>query len=95
MNRFVYSALAALLFATFSWGCAPRHPRTTPPEPQVEQYGDPPGPDYFWVKGHWRWEGRRYVWTPGHWAQGGHGNWVPGHWERRGRRWVWVAGHMR
>lgn len=67
-----------------------------PPPEQVEAVPVSPGPNYVWIKGHWRWAGR-WVWTPGHWdaVRRGH-EWVAGHWEhRRGRRWIWVPGHWR
>ncbi len=72
--------------------------QSAPPPPIVETYGPAPGPDFFWVGGHWGWNGR-WVWVHGnyerhpHWHRGG--GWVAGRWEARHGRYVWVEGHWR
>ncbi|HTS02893.1 MAG TPA: YXWGXW repeat-containing protein, partial [Thermoanaerobaculia bacterium] len=38
-----------------------------PPAVRAETVPPPPGPESFWVAGHWRWENNAHVWAPGHW----------------------------
>ncbi len=67
-----------------------------PPAPRAEVQPARPGPKVVWVKGHWKWTGRKYRWVDGRWADkrdGGH--WVSGHWTKRPRGWVWVPGHWK
>jgi len=67
-----------------------------PPPPQVEYYGTPPYPGYFWIGGYWAWVGGRYSWVAGHWAAPRPGyRWAPARWvhgadgwHMRGGRWV-------
>jgi hypothetical protein len=67
-----------------------------PPAPRAEVQPSCPGPDVVWVKGHWKWNGRKYKWVDGHWAkQRNKGHWVSGHWAKRPRGWVWVPGHWK
>lgn len=42
--------------------------QTPPPPPQTEVIVAPPGPQYVWVHGQWRWNGWNWVWIEGHWA---------------------------
>jgi hypothetical protein len=67
-----------------------------PPPPRVEVIGTAPGPDYFWVAGHWTWNGGRWVWLAGSYRRHPHfhpgGGWEQGHWDRRGNNSVWVEG---
>ncbi len=69
-----------------------------PPPPITEVVTVAPGPDYFWVSGHWHWRGG-WVWVHGHYDRHPHfhpgGAWVDGHWDRRGGNFVWVEGHWR
>ena len=69
-----------------------------PPAAIVETVGIAPGPDYFWVGGHWHWNGG-WVWLRGHFDRHPHfhpgGGWVDGRWDRRGGNWVWHDGHWR
>jgi hypothetical protein len=66
-----------------------------PPAPVVEEVTVSPGPEYVWVPGVHRWNGREYVWMRGHYERRPHhrAHWVPAHWEHRGRMHVWVEGH--
>jgi hypothetical protein len=65
-----------------------------PPPAQVEVIPVSPGPEYVWVGGFHRWDGRRYVWIGGHYDRRPalHAHYVRGHWEHRGRVTVWVDG---
>jgi hypothetical protein len=69
-----------------------------PPAPIAEVVGVAPGPDYFWIGGHWHWNGG-WVWLRGHYDRHPHfhpgGGWDAGHWDRRGGSWVWHEGHWR
>jgi len=98
--RNVRLAAGALFLAATA--CAPAHPRVVyvvrePPPEVVETIPPSPGPQYVWVRGHYRWEGSAYVWVPGHWQvpPQGYTEWVSGHWERREGGWAWVEGHWR
>ena len=69
-----------------------------PPAPIVEVIPAQPGPDFFWIGGHWHWNGG-WVWVRGHYDRHPHfhpgGGWVEGRWDRRGGSFVWVEGHWR
>ena len=82
--------------------CARRGDRRAGRSPRAHRRGlwsVAPGPDFFWIGGHWGWRGGRWVWTHGryerhpHWHPGA--GWVEGHWDRRGGGYVWVEGHWR
>jgi hypothetical protein len=69
-----------------------------PPAPIYEAVPAAPGPDFFWIGGHWNWNGR-WVWVHGYYNRHPHfhpgGGWEAGRWERRDNRWVWHDGHWR
>jgi WXXGXW repeat (2 copies) len=69
-----------------------------PPAPIVEAIPVAPGPDYFWIGGHWHWNGG-WVWIGGHYDRHPHfhpgGYWEAGHWAHHGNGWVWHEGHWR
>ena len=69
-----------------------------PPAELVETIPAAPGPDYFWIAGHWTWNGR-WTWVHGRYDRHPHfhpgGGWEPGHWDRRDGRYVWREGHWR
>ena len=68
------------------------------PEPpaSLEQgpAGDPPGDDYFWTPGCWRWRSARYAWQPGFWTLAQPG-WlsVPASYCWSPRGWVFCEGY--
>ena len=70
-----------------------------PPAPIVEEIGVAPAPDYFFINGHWGWNGGRWVWSRGYWGRHPHwhpgGGWVGGRWDRRGNGYAWHEGHWR
>src|SRR5437868_2331103 len=67
-----------------------------PPADIAEVQPPQPNPSYFWINGHWYWNGVRYQWAGGHWEHGhGHRGWERAHYERRGPAWVLVPGHWR
>jgi WXXGXW repeat (2 copies) len=69
-----------------------------PPAPIVEVVPVAPGPEFFWIGGHWSWN-RGWVWTRGHYDRHPHfhagAGWEPGRWDRRGNGWAWHEGHWR
>jgi WXXGXW repeat (2 copies) len=69
-----------------------------PPSPISEAVPAAPGPDYFWIGGHWHWNGG-WVWMHGHFDRHPYfhpgGGWEPGRWEHRGGNWVWREGRWR
>ena len=68
--------------------------RVAPPVEQVEVIPAAPGPNYFWIRGHWHWENGRHVWIPGHYE--GHrtgSRWVPARWAANGPEWELIPGH--
>jgi hypothetical protein len=67
-----------------------------PPAIRVETVPPPPGPESFWVAGHWRWENNAHVWAPGRWeTRRVEEVWVPAHWHHEHGRWTYTAGHWR
>jgi hypothetical protein len=57
-----------------------------------DDHSPAPGPSYFWVNGHWRWENGAHVWVPGRWEASRPSEiWVPAHWVQRGGGWVYVG----
>ena len=70
--------------------------QTPPPAPADEIIGVAPGPDYYWVRGEWVWNGR-WVWVGGHWAYPphAHGVWVPGYWVQGPHGWYHTEGYWR
>jgi hypothetical protein len=69
-----------------------------PPAPLFEAVPYAPGPDFFWIGGHWNWNGR-WVWVHGRYDRHPHfhpgAGWEAGRWDRRGGSWVWHEGHWR
>jgi hypothetical protein len=69
-----------------------------PPVPIFETVPVAPGPDYFWIGGHWHWN-HGWVWVGGRFDRHPHyhpgAGWEAGHWDRRGGSWVWFDGHWR
>jgi WXXGXW repeat (2 copies) len=66
-----------------------------PPPAQIEVIPASPGPEYTWIAGYHRWDGRRDVWVGGHYDRRPQrdAHYVRGHWEHRGRITIWVDGH--
>jgi hypothetical protein len=69
-----------------------------PPVAITETIPVAPGPEFFWIGGHWHWNGG-WVWIHGHYERHPHFHpgayWEPGRWDRRGGAWVWRDGHWR
>jgi hypothetical protein len=69
-----------------------------PPAELVETIPAAPGPNYFWIGGHWTWTGR-WTWVHGRYDRHPHfhpgGGWEAGHWDRHDGRYVWHEGHWR
>ena len=67
-----------------------------PPADQIEVIPEFPGPDYVWLKGHWRWK-NEWVWVKGCWARKPHEEalWEPPQWKRKHHHWVFVEGFWR
>lgn len=98
MIRKVFNYFLILLFSFTLVNCVatvrPRH--APPPPPRRIHKIAKPGPQYFWVSGHYVWRGGRYVWVKGHWKKKRPGYvWVQGHWAKRGGYYVWIEGHWR
>ncbi len=70
-------------------------PPPPPPPPPPEAVPVSPGPNYVWVAGYHRWNGRSYDWQRGHYEPRPRANaqYVAAHWEKRGRGHAWVDGH--
>jgi hypothetical protein len=67
-----------------------------PPALRVESVPPPPGPEAFWVNGHWGWENHAHVWMPGRWeTRRVEEVWVPAHWLHERGGWTYVGGHWR
>ena len=98
----VWGLLAALVAAAV--GCAGGYAATgnevyasnAPPPDRVEIIGPPPGSQYLWVDGYWRWGGASYDWVPGRWVVVQQGQqWQPGRWRHNRYGWFYVQGHWR
>jgi len=68
-----------------------------PPPPRVEVISAPPSHEYFWVYGHWRWDGHSHQWQDGHWEKHhDHEHWVGAKWSQGDHGvWQFQEGHWR
>ncbi|MDR3637124.1 MAG: hypothetical protein P4L84_25195 [Isosphaeraceae bacterium] len=65
-----------------------------PAEEPEETPGPAPGPNSFYVPGHYTPDGDRLAWTPGFWADGQPGwDWIPARWVRRPNGWDYREGY--
>jgi WXXGXW repeat (2 copies) len=66
-----------------------------PPADIVEVQDTKPGPEYSWIKGHWKWENNKWAWHKGGWTLLPHpeAQWVVGYWQKKHHGWIWVEGH--
>ncbi len=71
--------------------------RVGPPAPVADVRVVRPGPNYVWVPGYYRWDGRAYRWAAGAWMLPPRPRavWVPGHWSHTRRGWFYVEGRWR
>jgi hypothetical protein len=61
-----------------------------PPPLRSEQRLAAPAAHWFWVDGHWRWDGQRHQWEPGRWVEPRHGeSHVGARWVNEGGTWVY------
>ncbi|MBV8313878.1 MAG: YXWGXW repeat-containing protein [Planctomycetaceae bacterium] len=69
--------------------------KTGPPEEHPpDETGPAPGPDYFYVPGHYVPRGNGVTWMKGFWAKAQPGwAWVPAQWIRRPQGWVYQEGY--
>ena len=93
---------AAMLAIALGGGlCAPALAQvyTGPGAPplRMEAVPPPPGPNYVWRPGHWRWTGNHYTWVRGQYVKVAARNrqWVAGHWRQGPHGKHWVEGHWR
>jgi hypothetical protein len=64
-----------------------------PPPPRVEVVPAPPASHFYWVGGHWKWEGG-YVWEPGRWVEPRVDQaYVQASWAHRGNEWIYRPAH--
>jgi hypothetical protein len=65
---------------------------TAPPAPRYE-YVPAARHGYFWVPGHWEWQGNGHVWVRGHHVRARSGYYYqPVQWYRDGDRWAYRQG---
>ena len=67
-----------------------------PPPPVPEVIPLAPGPEYYWIPGHWNWNGT-WFWVGGSyvarpWQRA---VWFGGYWAMHGRGRIWIAGRWR
>lgn len=67
-----------------------------PPADLTEEIVESPGPDYIWLRGHWRYD-NGWVWARGRWERRPHAEavWEPGYWGHKHHHYVWVGGYWR
>lgn len=68
------------------------------PPAEIEDVMAPcPGDNYYWIKGHWQWNGTQWVRASGRWVVRPYASaaWVPGTWVREPHHWHWVEGYWR
>lgn len=89
------AALAASVACTGTSGRL--YVRMGPPPVVVERRVAPPGPEYVWVGGFYRWTGIEYVWVGGRYERPPRPRavWVPGRWVHGRRGWYFVDGRWR
>jgi Glycine zipper len=70
---------------------------SAPPEPQSETIIVSPGPDYYWVRGEWVWNGHEWIWVRGHYLHRPYYGavWVEARWVRGPRGWYRTGGYWR
>ena len=68
-----------------------------PPPLRVEVITPAPSHEYFWVSGHWRWEGDEHRWHEGHWERHRqYEQWVAPRWEQNDHgQWRFHDGYWR
>jgi hypothetical protein len=74
---------------------SPEWRKNGPPAEQPDDLpGAAPGPDYFYIPGHYRPEGDRLAWRGGFWARSQPGwDWIPARWVRRADGWQFREGN--
>lgn len=95
MKTVIVAAAVGMLTAGTALAQPAPPPYPPVPAPRMEHMPPPPGLNYVWARGHWRWGGTAYVWVPGHYVvrRANYHQFVPGHWANHGGRWVWVDAH--
>ena len=75
-------------------GHPPAWRMTGPPaDHPADKVTEAPGPDYFFVAGHYAPDGDQLQWKPGFWTRGHAGwDWIPARWVRRPSGWDFRAG---
>jgi hypothetical protein len=73
----------------------PRWRTTGPPADHPDDEPAPaPGPDFFFVPGHYAPDGDRLAWKPGFWSRSQPGwDWIPSRWVRRANGWDFREGY--
>src|SRR5215471_18092219 len=68
-----------------------------PPAAVIERPVPPPGPNFVWTPGYYRWDGADYNWQRGRWVRPPrHGErWVPSRWDHNRNGWYFVDGRWR
>jgi WXXGXW repeat (2 copies) len=88
-------SLLVFAFAAACGSSSPLGTQTTVPDPPAAEEDKPAHerPDFFWIHGHWVWNGNRWDWTSGHWEHERKGYvWSEGHWDKHDGRWAYTDG---
>jgi hypothetical protein len=65
-----------------------------PADHPVDKPSAPPGPDFFYIPGHFAPDGDQLRWKPGFWSRSQPGwDWIPVRWVHRASGWEFRAGH--
>ena len=91
----VACALGAAIAGGATAANAQVYVQAAPPAPIYEAVPGSPGAGYYWIPGHWRWNGYRYVWIRGHYSYRPYAGavWRPGRWVYGPNGYYWVEGH--
>ena len=80
---------------SFSTDSQPAWRTTGPPaDHPVDKPSVAPGPDYFYIPGHYAPQGEELTWKPGFWTRSqADWDWIPARWVQRTTGWEFRAGH--
>ena len=99
MKKFVFGIILLFAVNTMALSTGKRvYVKKAPPKHKkvVVVKTKKPYRNAIYVKGHWRWNGKKYVWRNARWIKPRRGFvWIPGHWKKNTQGWFYVEGHWK